>query len=172
MAEDVGWLRAGRVGRPHGLDGSFHVTMPSPALLELGRRVTVAGRTAEIVRRAGLAAWPILRLQGCADRDAAESLRGQELLVPRAEAPPLEEDEWWAEELEGCRVHAGAREVGEVRRLQALPSCEVLEVARTDGGGPDLLVPLIRDAVLGVDVEARRIEIDLDFLDEAPGAGD
>jgi len=171
MAEDVGWLRAGRVGRPHGLDGSFHVTASSPGLLELGGRVTVGGRSVEIVRRSGLAARPILRLEGCADRAAAESLRGQVLLVPRAEAPPLEEDEWWAEELEGCRVHDGEREVGKVRRLQALPSCEVLEVARADGG-PDLLVPLVRDAVRGVDVEARCIEIDLDFLGEAPGAGD
>ena len=25
---------AGRVGRPHGLDGSFHVTRPVPALLD------------------------------------------------------------------------------------------------------------------------------------------
>lgn len=160
-------MRAGRVGRPHGLDGSFHVTAPSPALLELGRRVTVAGRTEEIVRRSGLAARPILRLEGCVDRAAAESLRGQELLVPRAEAAPLEEDEWWAEELEGCRVHDGGREVGHVRRLQALPSCEVLEVVRA-GGGPDLLVPLVRDAVRDVDVAGRRIEIDLDFLDEGP----
>ncbi len=169
MAEDVGWLRAGRVGRPHGLDGSFHVSGASPALLVLGRRVMVGGRELEIVRRSGLADKPILRLEGCAGRTAAEELRGEELLVPRSAAPPLEEDEWWAEELEGCRVHDGAREVGEVRRLQALPSCEVLEIARA-GGGPDLLVPLIRDAVRGVDVEARRIEVDLDFLGEGSGA--
>ncbi len=141
MAEDVGWLRAGRVGRPHGLDGSFHVSGASPALLVLGRRVMVGGRELEIVRRSGLADKPILRLEGCAGRTAAEELR----------------------------VHDGAREVGEVRRLQALPSCEVLEIARA-GGGPDLLVPLIRDAVRGVDVEARRIEVDLDFLGEGSGA--
>jgi 16S rRNA processing protein RimM len=157
-------LHAGRVGRPHGLDGSFYVTQPRAALLDLGRTLIVAGRPQEIVRRAGTDARPILRLAGCDDRNAVEALRGADLLVPQAEAPPLEEEEWWPEELEGCAVHDGTVEVGVVRALRALPSCEVLEVARADAA--DLLVPLIRDAVRDVDVEARRIEIDLAFLGE------
>jgi 16S rRNA processing protein RimM len=157
-------LNAGRVGRPHGLDGSFHVTRPRPALLEAGRALIVEGRPLEIVRRAGTDVRPIVRLEGCGDRAAVEALRGADLLVPRAEAPPLEPDEWWPEELEGCRVYDGAREVGVVHGLLALPSCEVLEVARE--GVADLLVPLIHDAVREVDVAARRIEIDLAFLGE------
>jgi 16S rRNA processing protein RimM len=158
------WLHAGRVGRPHGLDGSFHVTHPRPALLDAGRTLLVDGREEEIVRRAGTDARPIVRLASCGDRAAAEALRGRELLVPRAEAPPLEPDEWWAEELEGCHVWDGAREVGVVRALRALPSCDVLEVARS--GRDELLVPLIADAVRSVDVGARRIDVDLAFLGE------
>lgn len=165
------WLVAGRVGRAHGLDGSFHVTQPRAALLELGRVVTVGGRPEEIVRRSGTDARPILRFASCSSRTLAEALRGRDLLVARADAPALEEDEWWPEEIEGCRVHDGAREVGVVRRLRALPSCEVLEVARA-AGGEDLLVPLIRDAVREVDVEGRRIEIDLRFLGEDEPAVD
>jgi 16S rRNA processing protein RimM len=160
-------LNAGRVGRPHGLDGSFHVTKPRAALLDAGRELIVEGRRARIVRRAGTDERPIVRLAGCEDRAGAEALRGRDLLVPRAEAPPLEPDEWWPEELEGCTVHDGTREVGVVRALRALPSCEVLEVA-VDGGGGALLVPLIADAVRSVDVAARRIDIDLAFLGEEP----
>lgn len=162
------WLGAGRVGRPHGLDGSFHVTRPRVALLTDGRTLTVGGRSDRIVRRAGTDARPIVRLASCSSREQAEALRGSELRVARAEAPPLEEDEWWPEEIEGCRVHDGDREVGVVRELRSLPSCDVLEVAREGGG--DLLVPLIRDAVRSVDVGARRIEIDLAFLGEDDGA--
>ena len=110
-------------------------------------------------------ARPILRLASFTTRTQVEALRGTDLHVPRAEAPELEEDEWWPEELEGCTVHDGDREVGVVRSLRALPSCEVLEVERAGAGG-ELLVPLIRDAVREVDVEARRIEIDLAFLGE------
>ena len=156
-------LVAGRVGRPHGLDGSFHVVDARPDLLALGA-VTLRDRSLRVLRRAGTDERPILRLEGVADRGAAESLRGSSLLVDRAEAPVLGEDEWYAEDLEGCLVVDGDRSLGRVRRLLALPSCEVLEVERD--GAPDLLVPLVRDAVRSVDVPARRIDVDSAFLGE------
>ena len=51
-----------------------------------------------------------------------------------------------------------------MRRMLALPSVEVLEVDRPDGG--ELLVPMVRDCVRSIDVAARRIDIDLGFLGE------
>ena len=107
-----------------------------------------------------------MRLEGCDDRDAAVALRDQEIAVARAGAPALEDDEWWADDLEGCAVHDGSQRVGVVSRLLALPSCEVLEVQRPDRAG-ELLVPLVRDAVRAVDVERREIDIDLRFLGES-----
>ncbi len=160
------WLRAGTVGRPHGLDGSFYVGEPKVDLLTLGAEVKVAGQERRIARRAGLDARPILRLDGCEDRAAAEALRGEAVLVGIEHAPPLDEDEWYAHELEGCAVGDGDLDVGVVARLIALPSCEVLEVKRADGR-PDLLVPLVKDAVRRVDPTGRRIDVDLRFLGEA-----
>ena len=109
----------------------------------------------------------IIRLDGCSDRAAAEAMRGEELLVSRDRAPALEPDEWWAEDLEGCTILADGREIGVVKRLMALPSCEALEVQRGDGG-QELLVPLVSDAVGRVDVERRTIEVDLEFLGVGP----
>jgi 16S rRNA processing protein RimM len=156
-------LQAGRVGRAHGLDGSFYVTGPVPRLLVLGASVTVGGRRAEIARRSGTDKRPILRLQGVADRESAEALRGMALSVEEARAPELGEGEWWAHELEGCEVLDGSRPLGTVSRLIELPSCEALEVRRASGGEP-LLVPMVRDAIREVDTAARRIEVDGDFL--------
>jgi len=156
-------IEAGRVGRPHGLDGSFYVTRPQAALLAQGNSVTVAGERREIVRRAGTDARPILRLAGCESREAAEALRGEPLFVAREDAPALGEEEWWIEELVDCRVRDGDRPVGVVTGVQPLPSCEVLEVARDDGG--ELLVPLVRDAVRSVDVQHREIDVDLAFVE-------
>lgn len=161
--EPEGWLRAGLVGRPHGLDGSFHVREPTPALPGEGKQVVVDGQERTIVRRAGNDQRPIVRLGGCEDREAAEALRGQALMVARTEAPELEEDEWWEEDLVGCVVRDGDREVGRVRRLLGLPSVDVLEVDRGDDA-PDLLVPLVSDAVRSVDVEHKLVDIDLGFL--------
>jgi 16S rRNA processing protein RimM len=155
-------LLAGRVGRPHGLDGSFYVTRPRPSLLEAGMTVTVDARRTMIVRRAGTDGRPIVRVEGCATREAAEALRGVDLVADAAGAPPLPEGEWWAEELEGCRVVDGERVVGVVRAMLGLPSCECLEVERPDGS--ELLVPMVRDAVRRVDVGAQEIEVNLAFL--------
>jgi 16S rRNA processing protein RimM len=161
-------LQAGRVGRAHGLDGSFYVTGARPRLLQAGAVLIVEGSAREIVRRAGTDAHPIVRLDGIEDRRAAEALRGRELTVA-GEAPRLAEGEWWAHELEGCAVVDGERTVGTVARMLELPSCEVLEVARCGGGEP-LLVPMVADAIRSVEPRQRRIEIDLAFLgvDEQP----
>ncbi len=160
-----GPLRAGRVGRPHGLDGSFHVIDPTPTLPDAGGRVIVDGRELVIVRRAGDDRRPLVRLEGVGDRAAAEQLRGLELMVDQVRAPELPPDEWWPEQLEGCAVRDGQRSVGTVRRVLGLPSVDVLEVARADGGA-DLLVPLIHDAVRAVDPDRQEIEVDLRFLGE------
>lgn len=168
MPDAPAWLPAGRIGRPHGLDGSCHVTRPRPGLLRLGLVVRAGDRELEVTRCAGTAERPIVRLAGVETREAVEALRGADLQVPREAAPALGPDEYWAEELEGCAVVDGGLEVGRVRALIGLPSCEALEVERPGAG--DLLVPLVRDAVRSVDVAARRIDVDLAFLGEGDAA--
>ncbi len=159
-----GFLRAGRVGRPVGLDGSFYVSEANIALLAVGTRVLLGGHKLRVAHCARNANRFVLRLQGRSDRDAAEALRGCKILVAREDAPELGPEEWWAEDLEGCLVHDGTRHLGVVRRLLVLPSCEVLEVSRNDGRR-DLLVPLVSDAVRAIDVERQSIDVDGEFLD-------
>jgi 16S rRNA processing protein RimM len=164
MGPDAGrWLRAGLVGRPHGLDGSFYVREPTSQLLGEGTHVLVGGSERTIVRRAGDDRRPIVRLEGYDGRDAVEALRGESLLVSRDQAPELEADEWWEDDLVGCKVRDGERAIGTVRRLLGLPSVEVLEVERTDRGG-ELLVPLVAEAVRSVDIERKLVDVDLKFL--------
>jgi 16S rRNA processing protein RimM len=165
------WLAGGHVGRPHGLDGSFHVARARADLLRRGVTIRVGDRDAEILRRAGTDERPIVRVAGVESREGAEALRGPAIRVPRSAAPPLEEEEWWATDLEGCRVVDGDRTLGRVERLIPLPSCEALEVSDEDRGG-SFLVPFVRDAVRSVDVERKVIDVDAEFLGEtAPSAG-
>ncbi|HTR89922.1 MAG TPA: ribosome maturation factor RimM [Solirubrobacteraceae bacterium] len=159
-----GELEAGRVGRAHGLDGSFYVTRPKPRLLAPGTSVTIEGRAREIVRRAGADERPIVRLADVHTREAAEALRGLPLTVAPADAPALGPDEWWAHELEGCEVHDGERQVGMVVRVIELPSCEALEVAAPDEDWV-LLVPMVKDAIRAVDPAAGRIDVDMSFVE-------
>lgn len=143
----------GKVGRPHGLDGSFYVSGASH-LLPKGMTVTVAGRAARIDRRAGTDDRPLVRLEGVSDRDGAAQLTGESLLASPADAP-LDDDEWLAADLIGCEVVG----IGEVTRVMEAPSCDVLEV------GPDaVLIPFISDAVKEIDLANRRIQVDHAFL--------
>jgi 16S rRNA processing protein RimM len=158
-------LQAGRVGRAHGLDGSFYVTGARPRLLAIGTPVTVNGRTFPIVRLAGIEKRPIVRLDGVDDRAGAEALRGLPLTVDELNVPTLSPDEWWAHELEGCVVYDGERRVGVVSSMIELPSCEALEVRREDGC--ELIVPLVRDAVRRVDVADQQIDVDMGFVGES-----
>jgi 16S rRNA processing protein RimM len=141
------------VGRPHGLDGSFHVARPGEPIT--GDLVYVDGAPRTIERLAGTREKPIIRLAGCTTREDADALRGAELSVP---APPLEDDEYWARDLVGCHVVDGERSVGVVERMIALPSCEALEVG-------ELLIPMVRDAIRSIDLEARRIDVDMGFVE-------
>jgi 16S rRNA processing protein RimM len=117
--------------------------------------ILVDGEPRVIERLAGTPERPIVRLAGSSSRDDAEALRGASLSLPGGES--LEEGEFWARDLEGCLVVDGSREVGVVRRMVALPSCEALEVG-------ELLIPLVRDAIRSIDVAARRIDVDMEFV--------
>ena len=139
-------VTAGRVGRPHGRDGSFYLEDASETL-ERGGSVKLAGAEHEIERCAGTAARPLLRLSGLED---PRPLRGEPLLVE----VELAEGEWLAADLEGCRVEGAGR----VARVLAGPSCDVLEL---DDG---TLLPFVSDAIRSVDVAGRRIHAHLAFL--------
>jgi 16S rRNA processing protein RimM len=139
-------VTAGRVGRPHGRDGSFYVEDPREPLEE-GASLTIAGAERAIERRAGTARRPLLRLTGI---DDPRPLRGEPLLLE----VELEEGEWLAADLVGCEVEG----VGKVERVLDAPSCHLLEVE--DG----TLVPFVSDAIVAVDVGERTIRADLTYL--------
>lgn len=143
---------AGRVGRAHGLDGTFHVADPKH-LLERGTTVTLAGVAREVHRSSGTADRPLVRLEGIEDRDSATALRGELLLVDHA-AAPLEDGEWLVDDLVGLAVEG----LGRVARVLPGPSCDVLEIE--DG----TLVPLVSDAVTSVDLAAGTVRVNLAFL--------
>lgn len=152
MAGERGLIAGGTVGRPHGLDGSFHVRESTHAFAE-GSVVVVGEAERRVQRRAGTDAGPILRLEGVGDREAAAALTGETLFVADEWGEP-EAGEWLADDLVGCQVDG----MGAVVRVLTGPSCDLLELE--DG----TLVPLVGDAVRRIDLDARRIDIDRHFL--------
>jgi 16S rRNA processing protein RimM len=125
-------VTAGRVGKPHGRDGSFYVEGAAHAL-PVGFFVLLRDRPHTIQRRSGTDARPLIRLSGVDDPGA---VRGELLLVDEQ----LGNEEWLASDLLDCSVPGHGR----VLRVLDGPSCSVLELS--DG----VLVPFVSDAIVSV----------------------
>jgi len=139
-------VTAGRVGKPHGLDGSFYVETPRHDLPE-GISLTIGDAVRRVTRRGGTDERPLIRLEGVED---PRPLRGELLLVE----DELAEDEWLASDLVGCTVP----DRGRVVQVVDGESCSVLELE--DG----TLIPFISDAIERVDIEAREIRVNEGFV--------
>jgi 16S rRNA processing protein RimM len=100
----------------------------------------------------------ILTLDGVADRNAAEALRGADVSILSSHASPLADDEYFLHDLPGLRVEteSGAL-VGVVRDYIETGANEVIVVARE--GAADALIPLVHDIVVELNIAAKRIVI-------------
>jgi 16S rRNA processing protein RimM len=101
----------------------------------------------------------LVRLDGVADRTAADSMRGTLFLVDSADLPPIEEpDEFYDHQLEGLQVMTTTgTPVGSVAEVLHTAAGELLSV-RTEGG--EVLVPFVSAIVTTVSLTDQTIEID------------
>ena len=113
----------------------------------------------------------LVRMEGVADRTAAEALRGVRLYVLRAALPETEdEDEFYYADLIGLSaVLADGTEIGKVRAVFDFGAGDSLELTQTASGKP-LLVPFTRTVVPRVDIAGGQVVVDPPpgLLGEAP----
>jgi 16S rRNA processing protein RimM len=148
-------VTVGRVGKSHGLDGSFVVEDASDdeSHFAVGAELLVEGERAKVVGSKHARGRPVIRL----DRRVA---RGTELRVSRDVLAPTGEDEYYVFELVGLRVEEdGGRRLGTVTDVAPGVANDVLEL---DSG---VALPLVEDCVLRVDLDEGRILIAHGFID-------
>jgi 16S rRNA processing protein RimM len=147
----------GRVGKSHGLDGSFVVEDASETreLFAVGASLIAEGEPAEVVASKQARGRPVIRL----DRRVA---RGTELRVSRDLLAPTGDDEYYVFQLVGLRVEEeGGRTLGVVTDVAPGVANDVLEL---DSG---VALPMVEDCVLRVDHDEGVILIAPGFA--APG---
>jgi 16S rRNA processing protein RimM len=145
----------GRVGRPHGLDGSFVVEDASDDArwFEVGAKLLVGGEELEVVATRKAGGRPVIRVSG-------EVARGANLEVPREALPPTAEDEYYAFELVGLDVvEEGGGALGRVVGVLTGIANDSLEL---DSGA---LLPLVGDCVRDIDLQRGRILVAPGFSD-------
>jgi 16S rRNA processing protein RimM len=101
----------------------------------------------------------LVRLDGVADRTAADSMRGTLFVVDSADLPPIEEpDEFYDHQLEGLQVvTTTGTAVGSVAEVLHTGAGELLSVRTEDG---EVLVPFVSAIVTSVSLADQTIEID------------
>ncbi len=115
----------------------------------------------------------IARLQGIADRNAAEALRGLRLYAPRTALPAPEQGEYYHHDLIGLRaVLAGGEALGTVSAVHNFGAGDLLEVERA--AGEPVVLPFTDAVVPAVDLAAGTVTVVLPegLLDEAEPEGD
>ena len=167
MADEgrAGMVTIGRIIRPQGNRGEVVVVSETDfAETRFAPGATFDARTTEGDRRLVIARsrphdarW-VIGFEGVASIDDAERLRGVELQVPQAELMPLAEGQYYAHDLQQCRVATkDGVDVGVVTRVEMTTGTPLLVV---DAAGLEVLVPLVDAICLRVDIAGRQIEID------------
>jgi 16S rRNA processing protein RimM len=149
-------VTVGRVGRPHGIDGSFFVEEASefPERFALDAVLLVDGEPARVtVSKRGAGGRFVIKL----DRPVP---RGSTLAVRREELPEPEEDAYYVFQLVGLDVEEeGGRTLGVVADVENGPANDALVL---DSG---LLLPMIDACVLRIDLDAGRVFVARGFAD-------
>jgi 16S rRNA processing protein RimM len=151
-------LRLGLIGRAHGLGGAFRVVGAAEWFaFAPGATLLLDGEPRALLSMAGTADSPIIELEGVNSREQAAALLGRPLELRASDAPAPEEDAFWVRDLVGMRARCGERELGEVTDVLERPANDVLVLRLSDGR--EHLVPFTREAVPGVDVSGRVLEL-------------
>lgn len=185
-ARDAGsgnsWVELGRVRRSHGQDGGLVVGLhgDDPESILAASEVLLSGEVASIQFRVreceplGVAKGGHLqvriRLEGIANRDAAEVWEGAKLQVPEHALPRLPEGEFYWRDLIGatCRGRDG-EVIGTVDEIWPTGANDILVLK---GKGEAILIPALDDVLVRLDREQNELWVDLpdDFLSPAAAA--
>lgn len=158
------FILMGRIVGAHGIAGSLKLASyaESPAVFETGRTLVVrSGNGSETVYEI---AWAraqgrstLLSLKGIAGRSQAEALIGCDVFLDKAVLPKLEDGVYYWDDLIGIEVvSADGAPLGRIESIFRTGSNDVYVIKQ---GDRELLLPALRSVVRSVDLEARRMEV-------------
>jgi 16S rRNA processing protein RimM len=155
----------GRIGRPHGVRGevTVEVRTDDPDLRFVPGAVLATDPPSRGPLTVAGVHWHsgtlLLRIEGVADRSAAEELRNTELLVAVDELPAIEDpDSFYDHQLVGLTARlADDTVLGEVTAVRH-EAQDLLVVRRAEAG--EVLIPFVTAIVPTVDVAAGFLVVD------------
>ena len=101
----------------------------------------------------------VVKFKGFEDRNKAESVVGMFIYIPEDELVELPEDSFYVHDLIGLKVFdTHGNKLGVISDVWLLPANDVYVV---ESKGKEILIPAIADVVKEVDLEKRRMVVEL-----------
>lgn len=162
MAESL--LQMGAVGRPHGIKGEIGVNWQASTPPRSGDQLLFQAGDAHPAPRRVVSSRMhngrlLLTLEGIDDRTEADALKGQKILMPREQLPPLAEDEAYVEDLSGSSVFlADGSLLGRLDHVE-FPAGQMIWSILTPAGR-EILFPAEPCFIKALDMEKHEAVID------------
>ncbi|MGB8411739.1 MAG: ribosome maturation factor RimM [Candidatus Binatus sp.] len=158
-------LRVGRITGAHGLKGALRLRPDNPDSDTLEQVARVFLESAGQAREFRLTAMTRLNattrritLEGVADVNAAEALKGAVVMLATEDVPAAKPGEFYYYEAIGCEVFLtdGSR-IGTIEEIFSTGAHDIWVVRDSKR---EVLVPVIEDVVKAMDFAARRVTIE------------
>ena len=159
------FLQVGVISSTHGIRGEVKVfpTTDDPSrfkklkkvLLDEGKeRLELEVQSVKFFKQ-----FVIVKFKGIDNINDIEKYKGKGLFVPREDAVPLDEDEYYIADLIGMEVFTGDGHFGVVKDVMETGANEVYIVESDEHG--EVLIPAIRQCVLDINVEEKKMQVRL-----------
>jgi 16S rRNA processing protein RimM len=155
----------GVVAAPHGVRGLVRIrsfTDDPMAIATYGELSDETGKKRYRVEALSAVKGAVLaRIEGVADRTAAEAVRGLRLYVERERLPATSEREWYEADLIGlAAVGRDGRDWGKVMAFHDFGAGSTMEVSGGSASRHSVMLPFTDEAVPEIDVPGGKIVID------------
>lgn len=157
-------VELGKIGRPHGVRGEIRLFLHNPtsdfiyslSSIHLGMSPGKEMTKYSVISIKGAAKFHILKLKGVNGREQAQLLCGQLLWIPRASFPPLDEGEYYINDLIGIEVTCNQVNIGRIVDSREQGGIEVVTVADSER---EIQIPLIEQYVSQMNIPSKLLEV-------------
>lgn len=153
-----GFFKVGQIVNTHGIKGEVKVFPLTDDVNNFKRykKVLVGDQWMNIEGVKFQKDRVILKLEGITDMNEAETYKQKYLSIPREEEPELDEDTYYISDLIGCTVYdINGKDLGKIYDVIQTKNNDVYWIEKPK----QLLIPVLRDIVLEVDIEEKKVII-------------
>ena len=154
----------GKIGKARGLDGTLKII---PLTDFEGRfdnltEIEVGEKMFQVEKVQHIGGEIFIKFENVDSREMAKTLTNKFLTVPRKNAAPLDDGEFYTFDIIGCEVFDGDKNFGKVQNVLKTGSNDVFQVL----GETEILIPALKSVIKKIDVANKKILVDSSKLEE------